>query len=158
MALTSNSMHDCERNILVGGCILVFEYSYFLMELKEDEQDVQRHITAAVEQYQASGTQGNVMELIHKAFEEHGEDVETLCPILVDIDIIAASIKAHYKKIGRNHQSLSFEALASFLPPFIHMYLPRMSPKVSESMQNSTYKLHSLQTFPPPTHLVAAVL
>ncbi|KAI6009225.1 hypothetical protein EDC04DRAFT_860841 [Pisolithus marmoratus] len=102
-----NIIHVVEQGI---GCILVFEYSYFLMEV-EDEQNVQRSITAAVKHYQASGTQSNVMKLIHKAFEDHGEDVETLCPILVDI-VKDNQIKAPYKLLNRKQQSLAFEALA----------------------------------------------
>ncbi|KAI6138111.1 hypothetical protein BKA82DRAFT_1004639, partial [Pisolithus tinctorius] len=67
------------------GAILVFEYLYFLLQDKAREGDLQDNLTQAVKQYQTSGVHDNVNKLIDRAFQEHGEDVEVLCPILVDI-------------------------------------------------------------------------
>lgn len=68
------------------GTILVFESLYFLLQVKkESQQDIQAHVTLAVEQYQTSGVQGRVIKLIEEAFSRHGENVEDLWPVLVDI-------------------------------------------------------------------------
>ncbi|KAI6113457.1 hypothetical protein EDD16DRAFT_1897089 [Pisolithus croceorrhizus] len=67
------------------GSILVFEYLYFLLQAKNSRDDLQEDLTSAVEKYQSSGTHAKVSKLIKEAFEKCGENVGTLCPILVSI-------------------------------------------------------------------------
>ncbi|KAI6101818.1 hypothetical protein F5141DRAFT_1135905, partial [Pisolithus sp. B1] len=69
----------------LGGSILVFEYMYFSLQVNPDEQNVEKHFRMAVKEYQTSGVQAKVTALIVVAFQEHGENVEVLCPILVNI-------------------------------------------------------------------------
>lgn len=65
------------------GSIIVFEYLYFLLQVKN--RDEQRSLTLAAEEYQKSGRQHIVCKQIEAVFQEHGENVKILCPILVDI-------------------------------------------------------------------------
>ncbi|KIN93614.1 hypothetical protein M404DRAFT_487612 [Pisolithus tinctorius Marx 270] len=68
------------------GSIIVFEYLYFLLQVNQAHQDdVAKHLTMAVKEYQVSGVQAKVLALIAAAFQEHGENVEVLCPILLGI-------------------------------------------------------------------------
>ncbi|KIO12043.1 hypothetical protein M404DRAFT_994085, partial [Pisolithus tinctorius Marx 270] len=67
------------------GCTLVFEYLYFLLQARQGRSHFQADLTVAVTEYQTSGVQANVNQHIEAAFQEYGEDVEILCPILVDI-------------------------------------------------------------------------
>ncbi|KAI5980607.1 hypothetical protein EDC04DRAFT_3100469 [Pisolithus marmoratus] len=71
--------------LITAGSILVFEYLYFLLQASPDEQNVEKHFNMAVKEYQMSGVQTKVMALVAAAVQEHGEDVEVLCPILVDV-------------------------------------------------------------------------
>ena len=58
------------------GCILVFEYSYFLfMQKNRDRRSV---IDAAVKQYQESQTQVDVSNALQQAIREHGNDYGAL--------------------------------------------------------------------------------
>ncbi|KAI6113984.1 hypothetical protein F5141DRAFT_684951 [Pisolithus sp. B1] len=70
---------------MVSGSILVFEYLYFLLQARNAQNSLQEHLTLAVEAYQSSGVHTKVSMLIQTAFQKYGEDVETLCPILVNI-------------------------------------------------------------------------
>lgn len=67
------------------GAILVFEYLYFLLQRKGDKHAFQEDLNLAVKTYEASGVCANVHQHISAAFQEHGQDVEHLCPILVHI-------------------------------------------------------------------------
>ncbi|KAI6025421.1 hypothetical protein EDC04DRAFT_239102 [Pisolithus marmoratus] len=71
--------------LMIAGAVLVFEYLYFSLQGKEDGHDLQEDLTLAVKKYETSGVHANVQKHINAAFQEHGEDVEILCPILVDI-------------------------------------------------------------------------
>ncbi|KAI6008592.1 hypothetical protein EDC04DRAFT_2610894 [Pisolithus marmoratus] len=53
--------------------------------VEEDQQDFQRFLTMAVEEYQTSGVQARVNKLVAVAFQHHGDNAEALCPVLVDI-------------------------------------------------------------------------
>lgn len=76
-------MYIAEHGI---GSILVFEYLYFLMQVDPThEHGVERHLKIAVKEYQMSGVQAKIIALIAAAFEEYGENVEALVPVLVDI-------------------------------------------------------------------------
>ncbi|KAI6159845.1 hypothetical protein EDD17DRAFT_1898519 [Pisolithus thermaeus] len=81
-SLQSPMMYIVEHGI---GSILVFEYMYFLLQVNPDEKNVEKHFKIAVKEYQTSGVQAKVIALIAVAFQEHGENVEVLCPILVNI-------------------------------------------------------------------------
>ena len=65
------------------GCILVFEYSYFLFLQKD--RDRKSVIDAAVKQYQESQTQVDVSNAIQQAIMEHGYDYGTLEKAIFDI-------------------------------------------------------------------------
>ncbi|KIK13268.1 hypothetical protein PISMIDRAFT_688848 [Pisolithus microcarpus 441] len=67
------------------GAILVFEYLYFLMQVKDERNDLQEDMNLAVEEYKSSGIHAKVNKLIQEAFQNHDDDVEILCPILVKI-------------------------------------------------------------------------
>ncbi|KAI6138657.1 hypothetical protein BKA82DRAFT_1007090 [Pisolithus tinctorius] len=70
------------------GCVIVFEYLYFQLQVKDRStarQDLQQDLLVAVGKYQRSGVQDNVHAYIAKAFQQHGESVDDLCPMLVGI-------------------------------------------------------------------------
>ncbi|KAI6022615.1 hypothetical protein EDC04DRAFT_3092751 [Pisolithus marmoratus] len=67
------------------GTILVLEYLYFLLQGKDGKHDVQVDLDLAVGEYQTSGTRESVLKLINEAFQEHGKNMELLCPILVQV-------------------------------------------------------------------------
>ena len=65
------------------GCILVFEYSYFLfLQKNKNRRNV---IDAAVKQYQVSGTQVAVSNALHQAIREHENDHGALEKTIFDI-------------------------------------------------------------------------
>ncbi|KAI6141507.1 hypothetical protein BKA82DRAFT_4012278 [Pisolithus tinctorius] len=63
------------------GTLLVLENLYFLLQAKTG-RTLAQDFTLSVKEYQTSVVQANVHKLIEAAFEEHGENVEILCPIL----------------------------------------------------------------------------
>ncbi|KAI5999100.1 hypothetical protein EDD15DRAFT_2363126 [Pisolithus albus] len=67
------------------GAILVFEYLYFLLQVKDGRNDLQEDLNFAVDEYKSSGIQAKVNKLIQEAFQSYGDNVEILCPILVKI-------------------------------------------------------------------------
>ncbi|KAI6140828.1 hypothetical protein BKA82DRAFT_4362745 [Pisolithus tinctorius] len=67
------------------GSVLVFEYLYFLLQANKLNSDLQTDLNLAVTTYQTSGLQATVAKLITAAFQQHGEDVEALTPILAGI-------------------------------------------------------------------------
>ncbi|KAI5980438.1 hypothetical protein EDC04DRAFT_79275 [Pisolithus marmoratus] len=67
------------------GAILILEYLYFLLHVKDPRNDLQVALDLSVDEYQSSGTRESVCKLINGAFKEHGENVEILCPILLQI-------------------------------------------------------------------------
>lgn len=81
-SMTSSMKFVVEHGI---GCLLVFEYLHFLFQGKNGTRYLEEDLAVAVRAYQISGVQANVHQLIEAAFQEHGEDVENLCPILVDV-------------------------------------------------------------------------
>ncbi|KAI6104561.1 hypothetical protein EDD16DRAFT_1637176, partial [Pisolithus croceorrhizus] len=70
---------------MVAGAILLFEYLYFLLQVKTVGNDLQENLNFIVEKYQSSGIHAKVNKLIQEAFKMHGNNVEILSPILVDI-------------------------------------------------------------------------
>ncbi|KAI6016055.1 hypothetical protein PISMIDRAFT_689537, partial [Pisolithus microcarpus 441] len=83
----STSMQYSAQNIAQNGigAILVFEYLYFLLQVKPGRNDLQEDLNLAGEEYQSSGIQAKVNKLIQEAFQNHDDNVEVLCPILVKI-------------------------------------------------------------------------
>ncbi|KAI6115869.1 hypothetical protein F5141DRAFT_633091 [Pisolithus sp. B1] len=67
------------------GAILVFEYLYFLLQAQHGRHNLQESLTLAVKEYKRSGIHARVNESIQETFEKYGDNVDILCPILVDI-------------------------------------------------------------------------
>ena len=67
------------------GCILVFEYLYFL--LQSSNNDPEHALKLAVDTYQSSGTQATVISSLQDAIQQYGNDHDTLLDRVI-IDII----------------------------------------------------------------------
>ena len=65
------------------GCILVFEYSYFL--LQNTGNKAVNVIKLAVKKYQQSGTQATVLKALKNATKEHNNDHQALQDSIIDI-------------------------------------------------------------------------
>ncbi|KAI6002678.1 hypothetical protein EDC04DRAFT_1039011 [Pisolithus marmoratus] len=78
------------------GTTLVLEYLYFLLQGKDGQIDVQAVLDLAVAAYQTSGIRESVCKLINEAIQQHGNDMENLSPIFVQI--------AKDKQMSRNMQ------------------------------------------------------
>ncbi|KAL4073035.1 hypothetical protein V8B97DRAFT_1956512 [Scleroderma yunnanense] len=77
------SLSSMDMLILHGvGCILVFEYSYFLMQNNGQAKDA---FNLAVKEYQKSGTQSAVLKALQHAIQEHGNNCATLQKVIIDI-------------------------------------------------------------------------
>ena len=64
------------------GCILVFEYSYFLLLQNEHARNA---IDLAVKQYTNSGTQAVVLDALQHAIEQSGDDHHALTHLITEI-------------------------------------------------------------------------
>jgi len=65
------------------GCILVFEYSYFLLQKNGDASNT---LDLAVKEYQTSGTQATVVNALQRAIKEHSNNnYSALMQVTVDI-------------------------------------------------------------------------
>ncbi|KIO05673.1 hypothetical protein M404DRAFT_513669 [Pisolithus tinctorius Marx 270] len=70
------------------GCVIVFECLFFQLQAKDGanaKKDLQQDLTEIVKKYQKSGVQNAVIAHIAAAFQQHGESVDDLCPMLVGI-------------------------------------------------------------------------
>ncbi|KAI6142238.1 hypothetical protein BKA82DRAFT_2603790 [Pisolithus tinctorius] len=71
------------------GCVIVFEYLFFQLQVVKDggttQKDLQQDLTVIVSKYQKSGVQKTVIAHIAEAFQQHGDSVDDLCPMLVGI-------------------------------------------------------------------------
>ncbi|KIO05649.1 hypothetical protein M404DRAFT_999770, partial [Pisolithus tinctorius Marx 270] len=70
------------------GCVIVFECLFFQLQVKDGadaRKDLQQDLTEIVRKYQKSGVQNAVIAHIAAAFQQHGESVDDLCPMLVGI-------------------------------------------------------------------------
>ncbi|KIN99268.1 hypothetical protein M404DRAFT_1004932, partial [Pisolithus tinctorius Marx 270] len=70
------------------GCVIVFEYLFFQLQVKDrgaTRKGLQQDLTLTVQKYQKSGVQKIVNACIAEAFQQHGERVDNLCPMLVGI-------------------------------------------------------------------------
>ena len=64
------------------GCILVFEYCYFLSHTNSNAKHV---LDIALREYQESGTQAIVSNVLQDAIKEHSNDHDTLMNVITDI-------------------------------------------------------------------------
>ena len=64
------------------ACILVFEYSYFLLQQNGDARNT---LALAVKEYQSSGTKATVLSALQHAIKEHSNDYNALMPVITDI-------------------------------------------------------------------------
>ena len=64
------------------GCILVFEYSYFLLL---ENGDARNAINLAVNKYKHSGTQAAVLNALQHAIEQSGDDHHALTHVITEI-------------------------------------------------------------------------
>ncbi|KIM68384.1 hypothetical protein SCLCIDRAFT_1209207 [Scleroderma citrinum Foug A] len=79
-SLKDSPMH---QSIMHGvGCILVFEYAYFLLQTNEETRNA---LHLAVKEYQSSGTQANVLNTLQHIIEEHGYDQDSLMHAIMEI-------------------------------------------------------------------------
>ena len=65
------------------GCILVFEYCYFL--LQKDGVHANNAIDLALQEYQKSGTQATVCGALQHAMNVHGHDCDALLDTIIEI-------------------------------------------------------------------------
>ncbi|KIM53387.1 hypothetical protein SCLCIDRAFT_1222844, partial [Scleroderma citrinum Foug A] len=71
------------KSIIHGaGCILVFEYSYFLLQKNRDTRNT---LDLAVKKYQSSGTQATVLSALQHAINEYSNDHGVLMQTIIDI-------------------------------------------------------------------------
>ena len=68
--------------LMITGCIIVYEYSYFCLQGGGNPQDV---IALAVKQYEDSGTQANVLQDLKQALQEHDDSNVTVQKLIFDI-------------------------------------------------------------------------
>ena len=85
MELVSNTLSHFITHKSFKGCILVFEYSYFLFLQKD--RDRRSVIDTAVKQYRESLTQVAVSSALQQAIREHGNDYGALEKAIFDIVI-----------------------------------------------------------------------
>jgi len=64
------------------GCILIFEYSFFLLQQIGDARNT---LYLAVNEYRSSGTQATVLNALQHAIKEHGNDYDTLMQVIINI-------------------------------------------------------------------------
>ncbi|KAI6141684.1 hypothetical protein BKA82DRAFT_1003432, partial [Pisolithus tinctorius] len=87
--LCTSQLHPLKTLVEHGiGCVIVFEYLFFQWQVKDrgsTRKDLQQDLTLIVQKYQKSGVQEFVNARIAEAFQQHGERVDDLCPLLVGI-------------------------------------------------------------------------
>ena len=64
------------------GCILVLEYCYFLSQTNSNAKNA---FAIALKEYQQSGTQAIVSNVLQDAIKEHSNDHDTLIYVITDI-------------------------------------------------------------------------
>ncbi|KAI6101860.1 hypothetical protein F5141DRAFT_1065820 [Pisolithus sp. B1] len=73
---TAILLHLCPQQLRLGT------QQHFV---KNRRNDIQEELNSAVREYQSTGVHAKVNKFIQEAFQKYGEDMEVLCPILVDI-------------------------------------------------------------------------
>ena len=83
MELVKNtpSLHESFWIISIG-CILIFEYLYFLLQCNKNPGPA---LELAVNTYQHSGIQATVINSLQTVIQQHGDDHDTLCKVIIDI-------------------------------------------------------------------------
>ena len=64
------------------GCILVWEYCYFLSQTNSNAKNA---FAIALKEYQQSGTQAVVSDVLQDAIKKHSNDHDTLIYVITDI-------------------------------------------------------------------------
>ena len=64
------------------GCILVLEYCYFLSQTNSNAKNA---FSIALEEYQQSGTQAIVSDVLQDVIKKHRDDHDTLIYVITDI-------------------------------------------------------------------------
>ena len=64
------------------GCVLIFEYLFFLLQSNKDECHI---LKLAINTYQQSGLQANVVHSLRDVIQQHGDDYDTLEKVIIDI-------------------------------------------------------------------------
>ena len=64
------------------GCILIFEYTYFLLQQNEDTSSA---LNLAVKEYERSGTQAAVLNALQYVIQQHGNDNDALTSAITKI-------------------------------------------------------------------------
>ena len=64
------------------GCVLIFEYLYFLLQNNKDESHI---LELAINTYQQSGLQATVVHSLQDVIQQHGDDYDTLEKAVIDI-------------------------------------------------------------------------
>ncbi|KIM50075.1 hypothetical protein SCLCIDRAFT_1225494, partial [Scleroderma citrinum Foug A] len=73
------------KSIIHGaGCIIVFEYSFFLLQ-KGGDVTSRNALDLSVKEYETSGTQATVLSALQHAIKEHSNDHDTLMQAIIDI-------------------------------------------------------------------------
>jgi len=67
---------------MIKRCLIVYEYSYFHLQVKGNPQDV---IAFAVKKYEDSGTQANVFHSLQQVLQHHDCASITLRKLIFDI-------------------------------------------------------------------------
>ena len=64
------------------GCVLIFEYLFFLLQNNKDESHI---LKLAINTYQQSGIQATIVNSLQNAIQQHGDDYDTLFKVIIDI-------------------------------------------------------------------------
>ena len=64
------------------GCILIFEYLYFLLQSNKHPRHA---LELVVNTYQNSGIQTTVINSLQNVIQQHGDDHDTLSKVIIDI-------------------------------------------------------------------------
>ena len=64
------------------GCVLIFEYLFFLLQSNKDESHI---LKLAINTYQQSGIQATVVNSLQNAIQQHGDDYDILFKVIIDI-------------------------------------------------------------------------
>jgi len=64
------------------GCILVFEYTYFLLQQNGDNRN---DLNLAVKEYERSGTQAAILNALQHVIQQHGDDHDALASAITEI-------------------------------------------------------------------------
>ena len=105
------------------GCILVFEYSYFLKQNNKAENAIK----LAVKKYRQSGTQAGVLKALKNAIKEHSNDHQALQDSIFDIILANRMCKLFLlSTVAISHTfniSKCISVINCFMPYMLEQYL-----------------------------------